>query len=410
MNQCPKHARPPASARQRLALLATTLAGAGLVVGGIAASIRDAGDDPRALVRAVDEPPAEAPLAPAAAPEDVFAAAQERVEDVGTFTYEGTSRAEGTNPFDGSPFLFEATFTGEVRVARAVHEVADGADGTRTERVELSTAEWTRGTAFPDQLDDRPWLPYNEAPGALDPHRLGEWLAQATRHRDGGEDTSGHQIAIAKVASDVLGNDAEPPVVDSEVTITVDDTGLPLEVTVEAESDGVAFMSTYELNDAGEAVTIEPPASDELDQTPFFDEEDLAAAGGPPPVGLAGVPVGWELVDAYVVPDPSDHCVGVGLDYTDLDDPVGSYLWITVTAPDCAVDPPDAQPFSAGTYDGVALVDAGLADGVVRDDTVAVSFSTDLSREDLRQVLGTLGPLDLTATPAPLEGVPSSPA
>jgi hypothetical protein len=46
----------------------------------------------------------------------------------------------------------------------------------------------------------------------------------------------------------------------------------------------------------------------------------------------------------------------------------------------------------------------------VRDDTVAVAFSTDLSPDDLRQVLGTLGPLDLTATPAQLEGIPSSPA
>jgi hypothetical protein len=79
-------------------------------------------------------------------------------------------------------------------------------------------------------------------------------------------------------------------------------------------------------------------------------------------------------------------------------------------APDCAIDPPGAEPFSAGTYEGAATFDAGLAEGVVRDDTVAVAFSTDLSPDDLRQVLGTLGPLDLTATPAQLEGIPSSPA
>ncbi len=410
MGERPKHARQWASTRQRLAAIATTLAGAGLVAGGLAASIRAADDDAKALVGAIDEPPVDAPLAPDAAPEDMFAAARARVEDVGTFTYEGTGRVEGTNPFDDSRFLFDSTFTGEVRVGRAVHEVADEADGSRSERVELPTSEWTRATAFPDQLDARPWVPYSEAPGALDPHRLGEWLAEATRHRDGGEDDSGHRIAIARVAFDVLSSDADVPPTTGEVTITVDDTGLPLEVEVEVESSGVAVTSTYELDDAGESVTIEPPAADELDQTPFFDEEDLAAAGGPPPVGLGGVPVGWELIDAYVVPDPSGDCVGVGLDYTDLDDPVGSYLWITVTAPDCAVDPPDAEPFSAGTYDGAAAVDAGLAEGVVRDDTVAVSFSTDLSREDVRQVLDTLSPLDLTTTPAPLEGIPSSPA
>jgi hypothetical protein len=110
------------------------------------------------------------------------------------------------------------------------------------------------------------------------------------------------------------------------------------------------------------------------------------------------------------MPDPSGDCVAVGLDYTDLDDPVGSYLWISVMAPDCPVDPPGAEPFSAGAYEGAATVDAGITDGVVRDDTVAVAFSTDLSPDDLRQVLATLGPLDLTATPAQLEGVPSSPA
>ena len=409
-DELPRHTRKPASARERLAAVATTLAGAGLVAGGLAASIGDADDDAKTVVGAIDAPTTSAALAPDAAPEAVFAAAQARVEDVGTFTYEGTSRVEGTDPFDDRRFLDESTFAGEVRVARGVHEVADEADGSRSERVELATSEWTRATAFPDQLDARPWVPYSETPWALDPHRLGEWLGEATRHRDGGEDSQGHRIAIARVAFDVLSSDPDLPPTAGEITITVDDTGLPTEVQVDVHADGLAVTSTYVLGNAGESVIIRPPAADALDQTPLFDEEDLAATGGPLPVGLGGVPVGWELVDAYVVPDPSGDCVGVGLDYTDLDDPVGSYLWISVMAPDCAIDPPGAEPFSAGTYEGAATFDAGLAEGVVRDDTVAVAFSSDLSPDDLRQVLGTLGPLDLTATPAQLEGIPSSPA
>ena len=125
----PRYARTPARTRQRLAAIATTLAGAGLVVCGLAASIGDADGDAKAVAGAIDAPTTTAALAADAAPEAAFAAAQARIEDVGAFTYEGTSRVEGTDPFDDSRFLDERTFTGEVRASRrhprrsAVHPV-----------------------------------------------------------------------------------------------------------------------------------------------------------------------------------------------------------------------------------------------------------------------------------------------
>jgi hypothetical protein len=113
------------------------------------------------------------------------------------------------------------------------------------------------------------------------------WLGEATQHRDGGEDSTGRRVAIARVAFDALSSDADLPPGTGEITITSDETGLPIQVPVEAESDGVAVTSTYELGNAGEAVTIQPPAADALDPTPYFDEEDLAVTRGPPRSGSA---------------------------------------------------------------------------------------------------------------------------
>jgi hypothetical protein len=129
---------------------------------------------------------------------------------------------------------------------------------------------------------------------------------------------------------------------------------------------------------------------------------------GPAPVGLSGIPAGWELAGAYVTPDRATGCPSVTLDDTDLDEPIDEYVWLDVFDAGCATAPP-GEPLAVAGYVG-AVDDNGDGTrwGVVVSGDTAVSFLTDLSVGDLRLVLATLAPLDLAATPASLAGLPSS--
>jgi hypothetical protein len=155
-------------------------------------------------------------------------------------------------------------------------------------------------------------------------------------------------------------------------------------------------------------VVAAPPPSD-LDATPWINEQDVAAFEGPAPLGLSRVPEGWGLAGAYVTPDPEGgSCPSVSLDYADLDAPAGAYLWIDVMGAGCA-EPPDGEAVTAGALAGaVADQTDGGRWGVVSSSDVDVWFATDLSATDIAIVLGSLAPLDVSAVPEPLPGIPSS--
>ena len=143
--------------------------------------------------------------------------------------------------------------------------------------------------------------------------------------------------------------------------------------------------------------------------TPWLNEQDLAAFEDAAPLGLSHIPAGWDLAGAYVTPDPlGGSCPSATVDYTDLDDPIGQYLWIDVMAPGC-IDPPAGESLDVAGYTGaVADEPDGSRWGVVASDDAVVMFSTDLSVADLQVVLANLGPLDVEAVPQPIDGIPST--
>jgi len=110
-----------------------------------------------------------------------------------------------------------------------------------------------------------------------------------------------------------------------------------------------------------------------------------------------------------VTPDPTGGpCRSATVDYTNLDDPVGQFLWIDVMDAGC-MPPPEGEAIDVPAFSGaVADEPDGTRWGVVSSDDTTVMFSTDLSVADLRIVLANLGPLDPAAVPEPLEGIPSS--
>ncbi len=349
-----------------------------------------------------------------ASPAEVFAHAAGVLDEAGTFSYEGSSRIDGSGlPGGSSDMVVETELSGQVALPDSVRETINDPEGLYAERIslgsEMAARSWMRDTAYPDQIAERPWAEMDWPGGALEPYLLPEWLAAAVDHRDGGEDANGRRVVHAGVPARLV-NDLGPDmdVIDVAVELTLGDGDEPRQVTVEVSTSDVIIESSYELGDVGGDVSIEAPTPDQLDATPWVNEQDLAAFDGPAPLGLSSIPEGWELSAAYVTPDPVGGCSSVTVDYTDLSEPVAEYLWLDVFDAGCATAPL-GEPLEVAGYTGaVGEEDDGSRWGVVTSGDTAVSFSTDLSVGDLRLVLANLVPLDPAVTPEPMAGIPSS--
>lgn len=408
----PRHAARPSAfrrARTPVVVVACVAAAAGLVA---AVAITTDGDDE--VADTTGTPAATAATTSDATPAELFTAAGEALVDAGTFSYEATSTVEAPDLARGNGSItIDRDLRGDVVLPDAVRETVDDPFGMRSERITLGDGlahqTWYRDTAYPDQIGQRPWGEVEGEVGELDLFLLPSWLDGAIDHRDGGEDRNGRRIAVASVPVALvpdLGPDVE--VIDLEVELTVDDDGVPHQVLVELSMTDLVLESTYRIADIGGGRTVEPPSAGQLDVTPWFNEQDLAAFDGPPPLGLSGIPEGWELTGAAVVVDDVSSCPAATVQYQDLENPTAEYLWIRVSALDCAYEATD-EPFEVLGYRGAVddFGDGARAGVVVSGDT-AVSFLTDLSLGDVKLVLATLGPLDLAATPEPLAGIPSS--
>jgi len=341
----------------------------------------------------------------------------------GSFSYRATSRAEGPAPWgNGETSVVEDDLAGDVVLPDAVRERVDGSDGLSVEQISIGAIggggvarAWQRSSAYADQLASRPWTEADPGAAGARPQRvdlaqLPSWLAQAVGHRAAGEDEAGDAVVSATVPPrlvDALGPDVT--LIEAEIELTVGDDGSPRRVALTLAATDTVVEATYDITAVGGQVAVAPPPPSDLDATPWFNEQDVAAFEGPAPLGLSRVPEGWGLAGAYVTPDPEGgSCPSVSLDYADLDAPDGAYLWIDVMGAGCA-DPPAGEAVTAGALAGaVADQTDGGRWGVVSSSDVDVWFATDLSATDVAIVLGSLAPLDVSAVPEPLPGIPSS--
>jgi len=348
----------------------------------------------------------------------VFTGAADALTAAGAFTYEGTSRLEGEDPsgVPGATVSLQRDIAGEVALAAGVRETVDEPSGLLSERI-VATAGvepelWWRSTVYHDQIEDRPWGRLDLPSGEIEPFQLPTWLAGVTGARDRGEDDDGRTVVAGSVPARLFADfDADVQVIDATVELSVEADGAPHRVEMEVTTQSFTIDAVYRFTSIGGDVTIAVPPVDQQDPTPYVNDEDLAAFDGPAPLGLGGVPTGWEFGGAYVTPDPASGCPSATVDYEDVDDPIGSYLWIDVFDGECAAEP-TGEPISAPGFSGGVddLGDGALGALLLSPDgSVAVAVSTDLALADLEAVLATLGPLDPAATPAPLAGVPAGP-
>lgn len=354
-------------------------------------------------------------LAPDATPAEVFAHGALVLNEAGTFSYEATNRIELTGlPGGGGTQVITQDLSGDVVLPDTVHELSDDGEGLHTERIAIGTGPfaeaWTRRSVYEDALGERPWAELDGGRAELELYSLPEWLEGAVDHRDGGEDRNGRRVVHAGVPVSLIGDlgGGEFEVIDASIEMTLDDDDLPRKIVLDVATRDIVIEGSYDLRGVGDEITIDPPGRDQLDPTPWFNEEDIAAFDGPPPLGLSGVPEGWELAGASVSLDQGEGCESATIDYADISDPMGNFLWLNVMNVDCA-PPSVGEPFDVAGFEGtVTDLDDGTRVAILTSADTAVVVVTDLLAADLRAVLQTLGPLDLEAEPTPLAGIPSA--
>lgn len=340
----------------------------------------------------------------------------------GTFSYRASSRSEAPSPWElDERTVVERELSGDVVLPDATRERVDGPDGLSVEHISIGSGgsgqAWERTSAFPDRLAARPWAEVDpvvdavdRSPGGLDLSQLPGWLAATVDHRARGVDDSGRRVVAATIPPRLVGDlDPEVPLIEVAVELTVGEGGAPHAVALTLFGTDTVVEASYDLSRLGADLDVVPPAPADLDATPWFNEQDVAEFPGPAPLGLSRVPAGWDFVGAYVTPDAEGGCPSVSLDYTDLDEPAGAFLWIDVMAPGCA-DAPDGEEVTAGGLAGAVAEEEvdGSHWGVVSSPEVDVWFATDLSPADASIVLASLAPLDVSTVPEPLPGIPSS--
>jgi len=166
----------------------------------------------------------------------------------------------------------------------------------------------------------------------------------------------------------------------------------------------------YRFSRWGLPVTISVPSAGALDPTPGIEEEDIANYDKASLLQPAGIPTGWALTGAEVLPakDTAEGCDQVELDYEDPNNAEAAYLTLYELPVGCADKevPDGARAFAAGPARGWVQVDKeqGVSAQILLG-TTAVQADTDLPPEELAKVLEHMVGLDFKVKPAPIPGI-----
>jgi hypothetical protein len=390
-------------------------------VGGVALAVVEAGEDETAgpLAATTTEPP------PATAA-DAFVAAATALEAASGFSYEFDGTWE-LQPEGGEREVLTETGNGHVRLPDDAQHSVTADDGSRRDLMILGGQVWRRGSAFPDQVEERPWAQAGrlgvDGVAAFDPRAVVAWLRDATEHRDGGEDAEGHAVvhgvlppqALPPSALDLSSDEEETLTGEIELTLDVDQ---PVKVALNATTTSAVVELVLTSIDLAVGPELARPTGDQIDPTPYLDQEDIAAVQGTETIGLAGIPEGWFLISAYVTPDPNGpECAEVNLDYAGLggtfDAASGpaNFLYLAIVPESCDSFPTPVDPtFTAGGYEGFAEETEEATVGSLALEDRVVIFASSLSVTDLEVVLGTIQSVDLAVQPDEIEGIPADPA
>lgn len=360
--------------RRRIAL--AVLVAAVLVSGVAAAAV------------GVDEP---------ATPEERLAAVRDFVEGAETVVFEGRQRVELLE--DGASTTTRVEMSGSAELPGDA-EVTFESDELRAE------ARFVDGELYV-RNDDDPFARLDGVDGSVVrggdvpaadlvglPVDLGRLLDLARRPELVGD----AELLVHLDGGAVFGPDDVTK--QATMRVTVDGDHRPLRYELDFAGEELLGRYVVDRMDWDEPVDIEAPTADELDETPWADEQGIEAFGDDtaPVVQLGGVPEDWVLLAASLVPadETVEGCEQVAIEYGDPDEPEDEYLNLYVLPTDCAdPEPPTGSvPFEAGGRSGWLLEDRGTVSAQFGDDETVIQVFTDLDAEDTAAVIATLVPFD----------------
>ena len=354
-------------------------------------------------------------------PQRAFPQASRRLEQAGTFTYQGTVHAAGTSNARPGPLLAtDVTVEGEVALPDRTHDVATDASGRAAETVTSGLTVWARTADSRDRLAAGAYEAVAEfssvdARASSGAALLPRLLSLTSDRRAGNPDPDGRRTFHATLAAEGLGTDetGRPTGPPGELTLTLDQAGDPTRIElVSPPGDGSALRLAFDIAAIGEPVTIDAPGGDEpTSVTGPVTVDEVLSAGIDRPVELAQVPHNWVLRAIELgANSPRVGCSTLKLSYQDVDAVnLEHFVDLSVSSAGCAAErEPYPEAIAAGAFSGTIDPYPDGTSAQLTDGRTAVDVFTDLSTDDLTRLLESLEPFDPTTPPQPIEGVPSS--
>jgi hypothetical protein len=206
------------------------------------------------------------------------------------------------------------------------------------------------------------------------------------------------------------------PLPSGSVALKVGPDGVPLSFTLRVESGDDVFDVEVRYSDWNVPRDIVRPGDDEIDRTPWIDEEALAAVPGIQLLRPTALPAGWSLDYADVVSaeDSAEGCQQVELGWSpatvatgpaDVDtfDHVSLYL-----LPEACAMRYDSTPFTVGEFAPIPSREGEDATEVLIGGTV-VQIDSSLTGAQLAELVRSLAPTDVAALVDEAGQVPSAP-
>jgi hypothetical protein len=214
------------------------------------------------------------------------------------------------------------------------------------------------------------------------------------------DEEHGNTVLMATLqAPDDLVAAFDRPIPDGTVLLTVGPDGRPTELRVRIEHGSARSETEVAFSGWNESVDISVPSGDDVDTTPWLDEEGLRGLTVLSPVAPTALPDGWGL-DVYsdddlgaVGSDP-DACVALQLRWFAKDSE--DYVETWQRHVDCALDE-DPTPFRSGRAGGFPRRTdpdlPGQVDVLVGD--TAVEVDTNLPDAERDALIASLAPVDV---------------
>lgn len=347
---------------------------------------------------------------------EALSRAKEFLDDADSVEYIAHDQVEYFDVADGEQPVEEATIEDSAVFPDRGRSLITY-EGLVYETVTVGDDTYSRTAESEDVVGDEQWLSSEllaqEAPfvadffftpsGALvSPEQLPELLDTARRprflgHRDG---STTIEVRLSFDKFDTVSYFVSPRV---EMVIR-DDDGRPTAMRLFGKDEFQSQATAIDFEHWNGSVEIEEPTRSELDPTPAFDEDGIAAYDATPLYQPRVIPEDWVLGSATVLVagETVENCEQVNLSFLDPNDEFSGYLDLYVLPESCSEGRPElVEDFVAGQYTGWFENDEGFLYGeIVVGDTV-IQFDTDLTEEELATVLADLVPLDLANPPLP---------